>query len=79
MRLFTRRKRLDLKHLAVMAMRALTQRYAGQALVAVTIIQWCLRGGCHWGGHRQQFPTAFKVGFTIPVGEKPIVADALEA
>ena len=77
--MLTRRKRLELKHLAVMAMWALAQRNAGQALVAVTIIQRYLRGRGHWGGHRQQLPTVFKVGFTIPVGEKPIVADALEA
>ena len=71
-------ERFDAFHLSTPTMRAVTQRHAREALIAVSVVLsverhhhrcWC----------RQQVPTLVQPDLPIPIGQQSVVADALES
>ena len=75
----TRREALDTHHVAVTALRAVTQRLAGEQQVAVAIVDRRFGAGHDGFGLGDQFATAGKFDRTITVGEEAVMPDPLQS
>ena len=73
----SRQERFDAHHLAALALRAVAQRQAGEALISIPIVR-CLIG---WRRRRRQKQSAAlrQLDLAVAVGQQPVVPNALES
>ncbi len=73
----SRQERLDAHHLTLAALRAVAQRFAGQALVLIQVVRWLV--GWRRRGRREKLATLLELDLTVAVRQQPVVAYALQA
>ena len=73
------RQGLDAHHTPALARRAVHQRHAGQAQVAVAVVLALIELVRWRRRNAEQLAAAFELGIARSIGQQPVVADALQA
>ncbi len=66
------------KHVATSTLWAVTQRPAGQQLVAVTVVERHIRNLDHGGGFGEQLPAEGQLGRAVAVGQEAVMPNPLK-